>query len=419
MAPGELSDSVRLPCGQVLVSRLVKTALSEQLADRRNAPTIEHKRLFGRWGSSGVGLMVSGNISVHRGHLSEPRNVVIEDDRDLSALHDWATAAKEHGARMWLQINHPGRQAMPAAGGNQPVAPSPVKARFPGSKEPRELLSDEISEIIERFATAAAVAKKAGFDGVQLHGCHGMLISQFLSPLTNRRDDGWGGDSRRRMRFVLEVLRAVREAVGWGPDFAVGIKLNSADFQRGGFTEEACETVVACLVAEGIDLVEISGGNIETLAFVDGGKRARTTEREAYFLEFAERVSGKTGDVPLGVTGGFRSLAAMRSAVANGACDLVGLGRPFCTMPDAVGDLLRGNRERVFGGEINVSPNSILAKLLGPRLAAGALDTNWHTDQIHRLAAGKDPDLERATWRTAISSVRRYGVGAARRKRKG
>jgi 2,4-dienoyl-CoA reductase-like NADH-dependent reductase (Old Yellow Enzyme family) len=220
------------------------------------------------------------------------------------------------------------------------------------------------------------------------------------------------------MRFVLEVLRAVRAAVGRGPDFAVGIKLNSADFQRRGFTEDDCETVVECLVAEGIDLIEISGGTIESLAFIDGGKRASTREREAYFLEFAERVRGKTGDVPLGVTGGFRSLAAMRSAVAGGACDLVGMGRPFCTMPDAVGDLLRGNRERVYDGDIQVSPSSIFAKVLGPRLAEGALDTNWHTDQIHRLAAGKDPDPERATWRTAISSFRRYGVGAARRKRK-
>jgi 2,4-dienoyl-CoA reductase-like NADH-dependent reductase (Old Yellow Enzyme family) len=418
MVPRELTDSVRLPCGQVLAGRLIKTAMSEQLADRRNAPTIAHQRLFRRWGKSGVGLMVSGNISVHRGHLSEPRNVVVEDHRDLPALRDWAAAAKQHGARMWLQINHPGRQAMPAAGGNRPVAPSPVEAKFPGSKEPRELGSDEIEEIVQRFAVAATVAKEAGFDGVQLHGCHGMLISQFLSPLTNRRDDRWGGDPWRRMRFVLEVLRAVRAAVGRGPDFAVGIKLNSADFQRGGFTEDDCEIVVERLVAEGIDLIEISGGNIETLAFVDGGKLANTKEREAYFLGFAERVSRKTGGVPLGVTGGFRSLAAMRSAVADGACDLVGIGRPFCTMPDAIGDLLRGDQQRVYDGDIHVSPSSILAKFLGPRLAVAALDTNWHTDQIHRLAAGKDPDLKRALWRTAISSFRRYGVGAARRKRK-
>jgi 2,4-dienoyl-CoA reductase-like NADH-dependent reductase (Old Yellow Enzyme family) len=384
--PRELSDAVRLPCGQVLASRLIKTALSEQLADRRNAPTEEHQRLFARWGGTGVGLMVSGNISVHRGHLSEPRNVVIEDERDLPALCDWAAASKHDGARMWLQINHPGRQAMPAAGGNRPVAPSPVAAKFPGSKAPRELQSDEIEEIVQRFAVAAVVAKQAGFDGVQLHGCHGMLISQFRSPLTNRRDDRWGGDPGRRMRFVVEVLRAIRAAVGSSPEFAVGIKLNSADFQR---------------------------------AFVDGGKRASTIEREAYFLEFAKRVVGKTGDVPLGVTGGFRSLAAMRSAVADGACDLVGLGRPFCTMPDAVGELLRGSRARVRDGDVQVDPSSILAKLLGPRLALGALDTNWHTDQIHRLAAGKDPDLGRALWRTGISSFRRYGVGAARRKKRG
>jgi 2,4-dienoyl-CoA reductase-like NADH-dependent reductase (Old Yellow Enzyme family) len=330
---GALSDPIALPCGQVLANRLVKTAMSEQLADRRNAPTVGHRRLFARWGASGVGLMVSGNVSVHRGHLSEPGNVVIEDDRDLDKLRSWAQAANGNGARVWLQINHPGRQALALAGGKRPVAPSPVAPKVLGSPKPRALEVSQIEEIVGRFAAAAAVVKQAGFDGVQLHGCHGMLISQFLSPLTNRRDDEWGGDPERRMRFLVEVLRSVRSAVGPGPEFAVGIKLNSADFQRGGFTEDECELVIERLVAEGIDLVEISGGNIESLAFMDGGEQERTHEREAYFLEFAARMSGRTGDVPLAVTGGFRTLATMEKSVADGACDLVGLGRPSAPRP--------------------------------------------------------------------------------------
>jgi hypothetical protein len=175
--------------------------------------------------------------------------------------------------------------------------------------------------------------------------------------------------------------------------------------------------VIERLVAEGIDLIEISGGNIESLAFMDGGKRESTRKREAYFLEFAERMSGRTGHAPLAVTGGFRTLLTMEKAVADGACDLVGLGRPFCTMPDVAAELLRGERDSVVAGDVHVGPRSVWTKLLGPRLAEGALDTNWHTDQLHRIAAGKEPDLDRARWRTVVSSFRRYGWGSVRRRR--
>lgn len=225
--------------------------------------------------------------------LGEPGNVVIEDERDLDALTRWAKSAHDGGVPIWVQLNHPGRQSNPLAIGHTPVAPSAVPLNLPGSATPRELTSAEIEDIIERFATAAAVCETAGFDGVQIHGAHGYLVTQFLSPLSNLRTDDWGGDPARRMRFLLEIVRRIRSRVS--PGFAVGVKLNSADFQRGGFSEEESRDVVAALAGEGIDLLEISGGNYESPAMA-GSASASTRAREAYFLEYARTVREIAGE---------------------------------------------------------------------------------------------------------------------------
>jgi len=282
-----LRDPLPLPCGQVLPNRIMKAALSEGLGDKQNSPDERLERLYTSWSQGGYGLIVTGNVMVDRTQLGEPGNVVIEDERNLEALSLWAKATKDAGVPIWVQLNHPGRQSNPLALGHIPVAPSPVALNLPGATKPCELTSVEIEDIIERFAAAAVVCETAGFDGVQIHGAHGYLVAQFLSPLSNQRDDEWGGDSERRMRFVLEVVRRIRARVS--PGFAVGIKLNSADFQRGGFTEDESRSVVAALASEGIDLIEVSGGSYEQPAMM--GKTADSTRaREAYFLEYARTV---------------------------------------------------------------------------------------------------------------------------------
>ena len=187
-----------------------------------------------------------------------------------------------------MQINHPGRQANPRQSASNPWRRAQWRSRSPERSKPRELTGTEIEDIIERFATTAQVCETAGFDGVQIHGAHGYLVAQFLSPLSNLRDDEWGGDSERRMRFVLEVVRRIRVRVS--PGFAVGIKLNSADFQRGGFTEDESRNVVAALADEGIDLIEVSGGSYEHPAMM-GSAATSTRDREAYFLEYARTVA--------------------------------------------------------------------------------------------------------------------------------
>ena len=337
-----LHDPLTLPCGQVLPNRIMKAALSEGLGDKQNSPDERIEQLYTSWSQGGYGLIVTGNVMVDRTQLGEPGNVVIEDERNLDALSRWAKSTKDAGVPIWVQLNHPGRQSNPLALGHTPVAPSPVALSLPGAATPRELTPAEIEDIIERFAAAAVVCETAGFDGVQIHGAHGYLVAQFLSPLSNHRNDEWGGDPQRRMRFVLEVVRRIRVRVS--PGFAVGIKLNSADFQRGGFTEEESLATIRALAEAGIDLIEISGGTYEAPAMSGGLQeqaKASTASREAYFLDFAEKVRAAV-QVPLMVTGGFRTAAGMEGALRTGALDVVGLARLLAIDPDAPAALLQG-----------------------------------------------------------------------------
>ncbi|MET7353933.1 NADH:flavin oxidoreductase/NADH oxidase family protein [Streptomyces mirabilis] len=409
-----LHDHLTLPNGQVLPNRIMKSALSEALADKRNAPDHRLEQLYRTWSRGGYGLIITGNVMVDRTQLGEPGNVVIEDDRDLAALTRWAAATKDAGIPTWVQLNHPGRQSNVLALGHTPVAPSPVPLNLPGAAKPRELTSAEIEDIIERFATAAAVCETAGFAGVQVHGAHGYLVNQFLSPLSNRRDDEWGGDPERRMRFVLEVVRRIRSRVS--PGFAVAVKLNSADFQRGGFTEEESRSVVAALAREGLDMIEVSGGNYESPA-MGGSAAASTRAREAYFLEYARTVRGLVGDIPIAVTGGFRSRDGMAEAVAAGECDVVGIGRPTATTPDAADVILTGRAEAVVAHQMRYGMRRVLGKVADIKALDGVLDISWHADQLHRLGAGLEPDLRRGRLATTVSMVRRNGRTSFRRKR--
>ncbi len=186
-----LSDQLTLPCGQILPNRMMKSALSEALGDSSRGPSRRLETLYSRWGAGGYGLVVTGNVMIDRTQLGEPGNVVIEDDRDLEGLTRWAKTTQDGGSPIWMQINHPGRQANPLAARNRPVAPSAIALKVPGAPTPRELTGAEIEDIIDRFATTAVVAETAGFNGVQIHGAHGYLVAQFLSPLANKRTDEW------------------------------------------------------------------------------------------------------------------------------------------------------------------------------------------------------------------------------------
>lgn len=375
-----LNRPLKLACGAELPNRIAKAAMNEQLADDQNSPTKEIIRLYKRWALGGAGLMITGNVMIARTALVLPRDVVIEDERDLPLLQEWAVASIAQGGHIWMQINHPGRQS-PIYLSPQPVAPSSIPLQLSEKEfaQPRALTEAEIKHLIECHICTAKIAKKAGFTGVQIHAAHGYLINQFLSPLSNQRHDDWGGTPEKRMRFLLEVYQGIRNSLG--QDFPISVKLNSADFQRGGFTEEESINVVQVLEQVGVDLIEISGGTYEKLAMMgqtDIAQKESTRQREAYFLEYVRKVRSSIS-LPIMLTGGFRSADAMTQAIEEGSVDVIGLARPLAIAPNLPIELLTN---RTSG--ITLQPQITQTNDLDQQ---GMLEIIWYTQQIHQLAA--------------------------------
>ena len=380
----QLQNELILPCGAKLQNRIAKSAMSENLSPKHHRPTKTLIHAYQRWADGGCGLIITGNVMISRNALGEPGNVVVEDRSDFELLQHWASVVKDTGLHLWPQLNHPGRQAMGSIN-REVVAPSAVMTNVSGLnilfKKPRALTEAEIFEIIEQFGNSALIMKEAGFTGVQIHGAHGYLVSQFLSPLVNHRKDQWGGSLENRARFVIEVYRNIRKKVG--PDYPIGIKINSADFQRGGFTEEESMEVVRLLGAEGMDLIEISGGTYEKPAMVDAGQKQSTREREAYFLDYVKKVR-KTLKTPLMLTGGFRTVSVMEQAVAEGEVDVVGIARPFTLFPDLP--------NRIFNGELTQLDLPMPKTGLKVFDSSGFVEIMWHEIHIRRLGEGKRPN---------------------------
>ena len=382
-----LGSPFTLPCGVTLRNRFIKAAMTEQLSDQANAPTEDHVRLYQRWGRGGSAALLTGNVMVDPRALEGPRNVAVEDERDLAMLTRWADTAQENGAQLWMQISHPGRQT-PRGVSTEVVAPSAIAVQGSNGTfmaRPRALAVDEIQAIIARFARTAAVAKEAGFAGIQLHGAHGYLISQFLTPRVNQREDEYGGPLENRMRMLLETIRATRDAVGAA--YPISLKLNSADFQRGGFSEDESMEVVRAVAAEGIELLEISGGNYENPKMIQAGEtaaptRESTAEREAFFLDYARKVRAIT-DMPLMLTGGLRTASVMASIIDEGHVDVVGLARPLALDPDLP--------NKIIAGATNRAPSPKLAT--GIQMFDDMLQSFWYQEQMTRMAREKEPDL--------------------------
>jgi 2,4-dienoyl-CoA reductase-like NADH-dependent reductase (Old Yellow Enzyme family) len=395
----------------ILANRLCKAAMTEGIASG-GAPTPQHVELYRQWAQSGVGLHITGNVQVDRLHLERPGNVVL--DRPLTAdqrepFRRWAAAVHEGGSRIFMQISHAGRQT-PSLINPTPLAPSAVPLNLPGKLygSPRAMSEAEILDVIARFARAAETAQQAGFDGVQLHAAHGYLISQFLSPLANARNDAWGGPLENRARFLLESVKAVRSTVGL--DFAVSVKLNSSDFQKGGFSPGDSLRVIGWLKELGVDLLELSGGSYERPAMLAPDLRpaASTRAREAYFIDFAEQAL-KASSPPLMVTGGFRSVGAMNDALAEGV-SIVGLGRPLCVATAQTAALLAGRGQALprVEDELRLGPGFLSpqsrAKMIRQLNTVAA--QAWYYQQIRRLARGQRVDPGRKVVRAFLAEQR-------------
>ena len=391
--------------------------MTEGLADALNRATSRHVELYRRWASGGAGALLTGNVQVDRRYLERAGNIVIDGRQDqvrLASLEAMAEAGTAGDTQLWMQISHAGRQT-PALIATEPVGPSAVQLAIPGGRfgRPRALKEDEILDVIDRFAFAAGIARQTGFTGVQVHGAHGYLISEFLSPRANRREDRWGGSIENRARLLVETVRAVRSAVG--KDLVVAVKLNSADFQKGGFSFDDCLAVIEMLNDEGLDLLEISGGNYEQprLLGIDGLEpvfaekvRESTRAREAYFFDYAV-AARRVARMPLMVTGGFRSATGMSEALGGGDVDLIGLGRPLCVDPDFPKKILSGALERAPDVEsgLRVGPG-----VLGPNSPSATVKAingfariGWYYEQLYRLADGLEPDLSMGAVRALLA----------------
>ncbi len=392
-----LKDPLELPNGGALSNRIAKAAMEEGLSDSNFLPSESLLELYRRWAKAGAGLLITGNVMVHPKGLTGPGNVILRKAMDLDGLRKWAEIGQSEGSKIWMQINHPGRQTFGFIS-ETPLAPSAVKVNIPGrmfSKVfgvPRALTGSEIKELIQHFIQAAFLAEKAGFNGVEIHSAHGYLVNQFLSPISNLREDEWGGSLENRARFLIDIVKGIRSTVG--PKFGVGVKLNSADFQNGGFQEEDSINVIRMLDPLGLDLLEISGGNYESPAMQ--GSESQGSKREAYFLDFAKKAKEVTS-VPLLVTGGFRTRSAMEEAIQSGSTDMIGMATPFAFYPKCASDLLEERIEKTSITIPSLSNPAInsLAKMSAIRL------------QFRRMGAGKEPRLPRfLVWNMIRDQIR-------------
>ena len=330
--------------GIKLKNRLVRSATWEGLANTDGTVTPALVRIHEELAEGGVGLIISSYMYVQKVGKQTLGQIGVDSDQMTPGLAELAQVVHEKNGKIVAQIVHCGGQADSGqTGGLQPVAPSAIES--PGySMTPRELTVGEIHEIIGDFAAASKRLQKAGFDGVQLHGAHGYLLAQFLSPLRNQRTDGYGGTLENRARLCLEVYRAVRTAVG--ADFPIMIKLNANDFLEGSTTEEDSCYLAATLAAEGIDAIEVSGGTPGSGKLGAARPNIKKRTDEAYFLPQAEAIRRAAPSTPLMLVGGIRSPEVMEEILAAGIADYFSMSRPLIREPGLPARWKSGDRRR-------------------------------------------------------------------------
>ncbi len=403
-----INESFTLPCGQILKNRVCKAAMTERIANGYNLANQGHINLYDMWADGDIGILLTGNVQVDRRNLEGPANVVIDENNyknQLSTLKEWSAAGTKNNTQLWMQISHAGRQT-PGEINSSPMAPSNVRLKIPGKYygNPVPMTEEDILDVIEKFVFTAKIARETGFTGVQFHSAHGYLLSEFLSPDINNRSDAWGGDIENRARIHLEIIKRCRVEVG--VDFPISVKMNSADFQKGGFAADDSIIVAKMLENAGVDIIEISGGTYEQpkLIGVDDltinperseQRKESTIAREAYFLEYAKDIR-KAVSLPLMVTGGFRTKEGIEDALQSNICQIIGIGRPLCADPYCV--------KKMIEGELEILPSFEKTLSLGPAIlspsspftiikavnAFGAMA--WFYQQIKNMAKGLMPN---------------------------
>lgn len=316
--------------GMTMQNRLVRSATWEGMCEIDGRPTEKLANLYRDLSSGGVGLIITGYTFVRPDGKQLPGKMGIHTNDFAPEMKTLTKAVHEQQGKICIQLVHAGGQTDSVNAGRQPLAPSAVQVdQYP--EIPQKMSQEDIIEIVTAFADAAGRAKAFGFDAIQLHGAHGYLINQFLSPLTNKRTDEYGGSIENRCRFLLEVYRSVRQTVG--DDFPVLIKLNGADFIDGGLSIEEAVYAAKKLDSEGIDAIEVSGGTPASGDKTPVRIKIEKPEQEAYNLSLAKQIK-KAVNCPVMVVGGFRSYEVTKRTITDEGMDYVSMARPFIREPD-------------------------------------------------------------------------------------
>ena len=400
MTENLLFTPITLPNGTTIKNRFFKSAMSEGMGTKNFQPKKNIATLYKRWAEGGTGLIITGNIMVDPKGTAEPGNIVFDKNSNMEILKNWANQGQQHGAKVMVQLNHPGKQA-PKTVSKQTVAPSAVPLGNGLNKlfsTPRALTTSEVEELVQKFVTSAKVAKEAGFSGVQIHAAHGYLISQFLSPHDNRRTDKYGGSLENRMRFLKEIYLGMREELG--RDFPIGIKINSTDFKEDGLTEEDSLKTIIELANLGLDFVEISGGTYERPAMM--GATSKSTN-QVFFAEYSKKLKQKI-EIPVVVTGGIRSINAMNTLLNDNTTDFIGIARPLTIDPNIPNKIKQGTYTIVETTRVSTGVKK-LDKIFG-----SLLGIVYYQVLMQNIAKGKEPKATKNAWPSLIQAVYNQGL---------
>ncbi len=414
-----LNRTVLLPCGASLPNRICKTAMTEGLSNPNGLPSEMLARLYAAWSDGGAGLLITGNVQIDSQHLERPGNIIIEEQPSIAgmkALENWAAYGTKHGNQLWAQISHAGRQT-PKIVNPKPNAPSSIRLKLPSSQfgQPIAMTNEDIEKVIIRFANCANVLKTSGFTGVQVHAAHGYLLSQFLSPLSNVREDIWGGSLKNRCRLLLRIVQQIRDVVG--SHFPISVKLNSADFQRGGFDFDESMQVAKWLSTASVDLIEVSGGNYEQpkLLNIEGLESSeeqsiRQTSKvtEGYFIDFARAMRASV-KIPIMVTGGLRRRDVMIDVLKSGSADVIGIGRPLCVLTDGPRRLLKGSDSLPrYEDRLSLLPRvlNFLEKIKIIKSANAFATQYWFYEQISLIGKCGQADPELKVLKATIAQIK-------------
>ncbi|MBE1276799.1 oxidoreductase [Enterovibrio baiacu] len=389
---GLLDRPLVLPCGAVLKNRLIKSAMSDSLGDGAGNATAPQARLYEKWAEGGVALAIIGEVQFDPRFPERPGNLVLSDGADVTALRELTSRASINHAHIWPQIGHGGGLSHPPI--SNPKGPSPLNI---GEFHCDGMSVEDVEQLPAQYAQAAVLAKSVGFTGVQIHAGHGFLLSQFLSPLFNRREDQYGGDVASRCRIVINVIAAVREAVGEA--FPIGIKINTTDQLDGGLTQTDALAAIGLLDATSLDLIELSGGSY----FPGAASSSDRVASGPYFVEFAEKAKQMTR-IPLVVTGGFKTRAQVVDALAKNAADAVGLARALVLAPALPKDWLADNDGNLTFPSFSSPPPGGITAWFSMRLTA--IGNDEEADFNPELHTAIDEYEARDAARCAVWKVR-------------